>query len=220
MNPTTTHSSEVVGQLVLIETDPIRARVKHAIAGFLAGYSGTTLEAYRLDLRGWITWLDAAFLDPFAVERAHIELYARWSESEGKARSTIGTTPVDDLRVLQVLLPRTPHRTRPIRPCPSTEAGLRVLHARLGPQRTRRVPRPSRTLRRTRPRTRLSARVERATHLRSPRRRHRQPRRQPRTPHPVHPSQRQQDRHDPVVAANGTGARSLHRRAHRRGRSS
>ena len=63
---------------------------KHAIAGFLAGYSGTTLEAYRLDLRGWITWLDAAFLDPFAVERAHIELYARWSESEGKARSTIG----------------------------------------------------------------------------------------------------------------------------------
>ena len=90
MNPTTVHSSEVVGQLVLIETDPIRQRVKHAIAGFLAGYSGTTLEAYRLDLRGWITWLDAAFLDPFAVERAHIELYARWSESEGKARSTIG----------------------------------------------------------------------------------------------------------------------------------
>jgi site-specific recombinase XerD len=44
----------------------------------------------RLDLRGWITWLDAAFLDPFAVERAHIELCARWCKSEGKARSTIG----------------------------------------------------------------------------------------------------------------------------------
>ena len=87
MNPTTTHSSEVVAQLVLIETDPISARVKHAIAGFLAGYSGTTLKAYRLDLRGWITWLDAAFLDPFAVERAHIELYARWSESEVRARA-------------------------------------------------------------------------------------------------------------------------------------
>ena len=90
MNPTTVHSSEVVGQLVLIEADPIRERVRHAIAGFLAGYSGTTLEAYRLDLRGWISWLDAAFLDPFAIERAHIELYARWCESEGKARSTIG----------------------------------------------------------------------------------------------------------------------------------
>ena len=84
MNPTTTHSSEVVGQLALIETDPIRQRVEHAIAGFLAGHSGTTLAAYRLDLRGWITWLDAAFLDPFAVERAHIELYAHWCESEGK----------------------------------------------------------------------------------------------------------------------------------------
>ena len=55
MNPTTTHSSETVGQLVLIEADPIRERVRHAIAGFLAGYSGTTLEAYRLDLRGWIS---------------------------------------------------------------------------------------------------------------------------------------------------------------------
>jgi hypothetical protein len=70
MNPTTVHSSAVVGQLVLIEADPIRERIRHAIAGFLAGYSGTTLEAYRLGLRGWITWLDAAFLDPFVVERA------------------------------------------------------------------------------------------------------------------------------------------------------
>ena len=154
MNPTTTHSSEAVGQLVLIEADPIRERVRHAIAGFLAGYSGTTLEAYRLDLRGWITWLDAAFLDPFAVERAHIELYARWSESEGKARSTIGRTVVDDLRVLQVLLPGTAHRTRPVRTCSSPEAGLRVLDAWPGSQRTRRIPRPSRTPRRARPRAR------------------------------------------------------------------
>jgi len=90
MNPTTAHSGEVVGQLVLIEADPIRQRIMHAVAGFLAGYSGTTLEAYRLDLRGWIGWLDNAFLDPFKIERAHIELYARWSESQGKARSTIG----------------------------------------------------------------------------------------------------------------------------------
>ena len=90
MNVTTAHSSEVVGQLVLVEADPTLQRVKHAIGGFSAGYSGTTLEAYRLELRGWIGWLDTAGLDPFAVERAHIELYARWCESEGKARSTIG----------------------------------------------------------------------------------------------------------------------------------
>lgn len=87
---TTTHSSDTVGQLVLVDVDPIRQRVKQAIAGFLAGYSGTTLEAYRLDLRQWLGWIDSAGLDPFDVERAHIELYARWCESEGKARATIG----------------------------------------------------------------------------------------------------------------------------------
>ena len=87
---TITHFSEVVGQLVLVDVDPTRQRVKQAIGGFLAGYSGTTLEAYRLDLRQWTGWIDTAGLDTFAVERAHIELYARWCESEGKARSTIG----------------------------------------------------------------------------------------------------------------------------------
>ena len=35
-----------------------RDEVRRALAGFLAGYSGTTVEAYRLDLRQWITWLD------------------------------------------------------------------------------------------------------------------------------------------------------------------
>jgi site-specific recombinase XerD len=87
---TTTHRSETVGQLVLVDVDPVRQQVNRAIAGFLAGYSGATLEAYRLDLRQWITWLDPAGLNVFDVERAHIELYARWCESEGKAPATIG----------------------------------------------------------------------------------------------------------------------------------
>ena len=87
---TTTHRSETVGQLVLVDVDPTRQQVNRAIAGFLAGYSGATLEAYRLDLRQWVGWLDAAGLGVFVVERAHIELYARWCESEGKAPATIG----------------------------------------------------------------------------------------------------------------------------------
>ena len=66
-----------------------RDEVRRALAGFLAGYSGTTVEAYRLDLRQWITWLDTFHTDVFAVERAHIELYARVGEAEGKARATI-----------------------------------------------------------------------------------------------------------------------------------
>lgn len=67
-----------------------RDEVRRALAGFLAGYSGTTVEAYRLDLRQWLAWLDTFHTDVFAVERAHIELYARWAESEGKAKATIG----------------------------------------------------------------------------------------------------------------------------------
>ena len=87
---TASHRSETVGQLVLVDVDPTRRRVNRAIAGFLAGYTGTTLEAYRLDLRQWATWIDTARLGMFDVERAHIELYARWCESEGKAPATIG----------------------------------------------------------------------------------------------------------------------------------
>ncbi len=84
------HSSDTVGQLVLVDANPLRQQTKKAIAGFLAGYSGETLEGYQTDLRQWIEWIDTAGLAPFDVERAHIELYARWCESEGKARSTIG----------------------------------------------------------------------------------------------------------------------------------
>ena len=67
----------------------IDKQVNRANAGFLAGYSGATLEAYCLDLRQWCLGLDSAGLGVFQVERAHIELYARWCESEGKAPATI-----------------------------------------------------------------------------------------------------------------------------------
>ena len=84
------HRSETVGELVVVDVDPTRRRINQAIAGFLAGYSGATLEAYRLDLRPWVCWLDTAGVGVLSVERAHIELYARWCESEGKASATIG----------------------------------------------------------------------------------------------------------------------------------
>lgn len=84
------HRSETVGELVVVDVDPTRQRINQAIAGFLAGYSGATLEAYRLDLRQWVCWLDTAGVGVLSVERAHIELYARWCESEGKASATIG----------------------------------------------------------------------------------------------------------------------------------
>jgi integrase/recombinase XerD len=36
-----------------------------------------------------VTWLDGNGVDILSVQRAHIELYARWSEEHGLARSTI-----------------------------------------------------------------------------------------------------------------------------------
>jgi site-specific recombinase XerD len=77
------------GQLVLVEPDPVRDEVRQAIAGFLAGYSGQTMTSYRVDLRKWVEWLDTAGIAVFDAERAHIELYARWSETQGLAPATI-----------------------------------------------------------------------------------------------------------------------------------
>lgn len=75
--------------LVVVDLDPSRQLAHRAIAGYLAGYSGATLDAYRLDLRQWANWLDGNGVDILSVQRAHIELYARWSEEHGLARSTI-----------------------------------------------------------------------------------------------------------------------------------
>jgi site-specific recombinase XerD len=63
--------------------------VRQAIAGFLAGYGETTREAYGLDLRRWLAWCASHELGVFEVRRAHIELFARWLEHEGKARATV-----------------------------------------------------------------------------------------------------------------------------------
>jgi len=84
----------IPGQLVLIELaetgDPGDDRVDRALAGYLAGYSGATLVGYRLDLRQWVNWITNLNIEVLGAERAHIELYARSCEAEGKARSTIG----------------------------------------------------------------------------------------------------------------------------------
>jgi integrase/recombinase XerD len=62
---------------------------KLALAGFLAGYSGMTCEAYALDLRQFTAWCRQRQLRLFAVRRADIELFARDLEAAGRARATI-----------------------------------------------------------------------------------------------------------------------------------
>jgi site-specific recombinase XerD len=60
-----------------------------ATAGFLAGYGDVTRRAYALDLKQRTRWCSKNDLDVLEVRRAHIELFARSMEEEGRARSTV-----------------------------------------------------------------------------------------------------------------------------------
>src|SRR5438552_4119672 len=58
-------------------------------AGFLAGYSGLTRQAYELDLRQYASWCQQHQLRLFQARRADIECFARDLEARGRARATI-----------------------------------------------------------------------------------------------------------------------------------
>jgi integrase/recombinase XerD len=60
-----------------------------ALAGFLAGYTGLTREAYALDLRQYASWCQQQHLRLFQARRADIECFARDLEARGRARATI-----------------------------------------------------------------------------------------------------------------------------------
>ena len=60
-----------------------------ALAGFLAGYSGLTRDAYTLDLRQYVAWCTEHPVAVFGARRADIECFARHLESLGRARATI-----------------------------------------------------------------------------------------------------------------------------------
>ena len=60
-----------------------------ALAGFLAGYSGLTRQAYELDLRQYASWCQQHHLRLFGARRADIECFARDLEARGRARATI-----------------------------------------------------------------------------------------------------------------------------------
>src|SRR5262249_42189191 len=60
-----------------------------ALAGFLAGSTGLTREAYALDLRQYASWCQQNQLRLFQARRADIECFARDMEARGRARATI-----------------------------------------------------------------------------------------------------------------------------------
>src|SRR5512132_141143 len=60
-----------------------------ALAGFLAGYRGSTREAYALDLRQFAGWCAMHERRLFEVHRVDIECFGRELETRGRARATI-----------------------------------------------------------------------------------------------------------------------------------
>src|SRR6266568_2523902 len=82
---TSTSSSAALAVIEPAFTEP----EKLALAGFLAGYSGLTREAYALDLRQFTAWCRQRQMPLFAARRADIELFARDLEAAGRARATI-----------------------------------------------------------------------------------------------------------------------------------
>jgi hypothetical protein len=60
-----------------------------ALAGFLAGYSGLTRDAYILDLRQHVAWCTEYRVTVFGARRADIESFARPGAGPGP-RSPVG----------------------------------------------------------------------------------------------------------------------------------
>jgi integrase/recombinase XerD len=60
-----------------------------ALAGFLAGYTGLTRDAYALDLRQFTGWCQQRHIRLFQGRRADIECFARNLQARGRARATV-----------------------------------------------------------------------------------------------------------------------------------
>ena len=59
-------------------TEPVfTSHERLALAGFLAGHTGLTREAYALDLRQYASWCQQRHLRLFQARRADIECFAR-----------------------------------------------------------------------------------------------------------------------------------------------
>jgi integrase/recombinase XerD len=82
--------SSMTPSAALIPVAPVFTNTERlALAGFLAGYSGLTREAYELDLRQYASWFHQHQLRLFQARRADIGCFTRDLEARGRARATI-----------------------------------------------------------------------------------------------------------------------------------
>jgi integrase/recombinase XerD len=69
---------------------PVMSEAKQTtLLGFLAGYRGSTRDAYTLDLRQFTAWCWQRQHRLFEVRRVDIECVARHLEDRGKSRATV-----------------------------------------------------------------------------------------------------------------------------------
>jgi hypothetical protein len=84
---TTTTSSQ---STVIAVAEPVFTNAERlALAGFLAGYTGLTRDAYALDLRQYASWCHQHRVSLFDARRPGIECFARDLEPRGRARATV-----------------------------------------------------------------------------------------------------------------------------------
>jgi integrase/recombinase XerD len=82
-------SSSVVSVELVHVDDPLNSTERGAIAGFLAGYTGNTLVSYTTDLRLFLEWCSENSTPLLEVRRAHLEIFGRTMEANGRMRSTV-----------------------------------------------------------------------------------------------------------------------------------
>ena len=76
---------------VVLVDDATQTRA--ATAGFLSGYCDGTRRSYATDLPIFTAWCAEADLELFGARRAHLELFGRWMEENGRMRSTVARGP-------------------------------------------------------------------------------------------------------------------------------
>ena len=95
----------------IVPFDPMFADPERlALAGFLAGYSGQTRDAYALDLRQFLAYCHEHGLELLKAGRADIEIYARTLEARSRARGHHRPPPFGGGRRLPLRRRRRPHR--------------------------------------------------------------------------------------------------------------
>ena len=117
----------------LVPVTPVFSTAERlAFAGFMAGYSGLTRQAYALDLRQYASWCHTRHLPLFGARRADIECF-RDLEARGRARATI-TRRLCTIAGFYRYASRKSCWTTPRRPRPPAKTRLRVAHDGAGSQ--------------------------------------------------------------------------------------